>query len=394
DLRFDREAREEALAAALAHGFSIRPVARPTEPGEPASVRLPSGHVELAVALAPSEVAREPAARVRYAAELASNITAIGAVILLFSVAAAALIGRAFGTALASDLVLASQRVASLGTEAASHAADPTAERSRFAVVAELDDSVARLASRFSEFAAAQRRALRARAAAQRVKQLLFASVSHDLKNPLNAILGFAELVREEPLSSAQLESLEMVVSRGRELLRLIETILDAARVEAGQLKLAKERTSASVLVNLALEIARELVAERGSDVLVELPRDLPALSVDRTRGPLALAALIAHAMASARASSGGAVRIRGSGGKDGGGPRIWIEHADGHGQPALLASQLTGRSPSARDRGLVLRLSLARAVIELHGGRVEVGRGQRRESVVTCYWPAASGDS
>src|SRR5262249_56857985 len=101
-----------------------------------------------------------------------------------------------------------------------------------------LERAIELLAERFRVFARAQERAILAREAGTRTRGLFFASVSHDLKSPLNAILGFAELVRQDTLTPGQAESLEVIDRRGRELLALIETILDAARVEAGQLAL------------------------------------------------------------------------------------------------------------------------------------------------------------
>jgi signal transduction histidine kinase len=247
------------------------------------------------------------------------------------------------------------------------------------------------LTARFHEFAAAQQRALAAKASAQRVKQLLFASVSHDLKSPLNAILGFSELLRDEELTEGQRESLEMVSSRGRELLAMIETILDAARVEAGQLKLAPESLSARELIDRGLATAFDLVGGRAVEVTIELAHDMPPLLADPVRGAGALAVLFAHAMTEAAMAKGGVVRVRATLSSDASRlPRIHIEHASPRTRPSLLEEQLSGRSPTQYARGTALRLSLARAIVELHGGRVDVGRGARGEAVLSCFWPAA----
>jgi signal transduction histidine kinase len=270
----------------------------------------------------------------------------------------------------------------------------------RFHAVAQLGGSVEGLAERFRVFAAAQQRALRAKASAQRVKQLLFASVSHDLKSPLNAILGFAELVRDEPLSVAQAERLTMVSGRGRELFALIETILEAARVEAGQLKLEPRDLPAVELVRAALDKARDLHGGSVTEVVLELAPDMPPLRADPRRGPAALAVLIAHAMASASSAPGRAIRVSGTrpvaiaGDPAGAAARLYIEHVATGSRPSLLEMQLSGRSSSASERGMVLRLSLARAIIELHGGRVDVSRGPHGAAVVSCLWPAGGGEA
>ena len=122
----------------------------------------------------------------------------------------------------------------------------------RFRMVARLGQAIEQLAGRFHVFAKAQERSIHARQAAARMRGLFFASVSHDLKSPLNAILGFTELVRRTELSPGQLESLDLIDRRGRELLALIETILDAARVEAGQLSLLLEAAEVTALLEEA----------------------------------------------------------------------------------------------------------------------------------------------
>jgi signal transduction histidine kinase len=227
------------------------------------------------------------------------------------------------------------------------------------------------------------------------MKQLLFASVSHDLKSPLNAVLGFAELVRSEDLSQAQLESIDMVSSRGRELLALIETILDAARVDAGQMQLLRQPSDAESLIRGAVDKAFDLHAGSPSEVLVEVAPAMPVLDVDPNHAARAVAVLIAHAMSSAGPQAGRVIQVRGSVpasrlSEGSGMARIHIEYAAADSRPSLLEAQLAGKVPSSTGRGMVLRLSLARSIIELHGGRVEVGRGTHGAATVTCWLPTA----
>ena len=98
------------------------------------------------------------------------------------------------------------------------------------------------------------------------MRGLFLASMSHDLKAPLNAILGFAGLVSRGPLTDGQRESVAIIEQRGLELLYLIDTILDAARVEAGELTVSPERTRVGDVVMPAVLDARELTVghERG----------------------------------------------------------------------------------------------------------------------------------
>jgi signal transduction histidine kinase len=221
-------------------------------------------------------------ALVRFDAELSSQAVGVGALVTLLAAVVAALLGGWLGRVLAGDLALATAQVSSLGTEQALRGRALVAGTARFGAVAAVGHAVEDLAERFREFARAHERAIDARESAQRMKELLFASVSHDLKSPLNAVLGFAELVGEEPLTDGQSESLEIVVSRGRELLALIETILDAARVEAGQLELGIEPTDVGKLVRLAVAKSRDLATDTRASLSTELEPDLPRLAVDQ----------------------------------------------------------------------------------------------------------------
>jgi len=382
--------REDAVAAAAAQGFFIQKHRQTLPEQGKARERLGSGQVRAAVPL------EEGHATVRYAAELPGDVVTINVWLALLAVLVAAITGGLFGRLLATDLALATQQVSSLGTDMARRGVAKVAGPARFAVVADLGRSVEALAERFRTFAAAQERALEARASAQRMKQLLFASVSHDLKSPLNAILGFAELVRDEPLTQAQLESLDMVAGRGRELMALIETILDAARVEAGQLSLLPRAMKPDHLVRDAVLTARDLHGPKAVDVTIEIGGDLPRVEIDPTYGARAVAVLVAHAMDTASTVHSRRVRVRGSQPsevRDDEGPpmvRLHIEYVAASNTPSLLEAQLRGKLHKQTGRGKVLRLSLARSIIELHRGRVEVGRGPHGAAVVTCWLPVA----
>src|SRR5690606_21687672 len=183
-------------------------------------------------------------AEVRFHGSTVSFLSWQFLVVALIATGLAGFLGTALGATLARDLQGATRNVRELGTDAVLSGSTRILRSARFRVVAELGRAIDRLALRFRVFATAQERAIEARKAAARMRGLFFASVSHDLKAPLNAILGFTELARRmENVTPGQAESLDLIERRGRELLALIETILDAARVEAGQLTLVLDST-------------------------------------------------------------------------------------------------------------------------------------------------------
>lgn len=181
--------------------------------------------------------------------------------------------------------------------------------------------------------------------------------------------------MRDEATNQAQRDSLELILQGGNELLALIETILDAARVEAGQLILEYSEESVSDMLELALEKARQLSSHARAEVHLELAPDLPKLVVDKLRFPQALASFIAHARRTAERDQ----------------LRILVDVEARDERPSLQRRKLTFfiEVPSARfsareleallspethpgqHRGMALALRLAKSIIELHGGSV-----------------------
>jgi len=386
--RADERQREETARALARSAFEVGPGVVPgvglegaidraaqlgfvanVTPGSPASYALERDEDGVVDLVTPLDTG---SAEVRFSGSTISVLSLESLLISLLAVGVVALLGVLLGRALGVDLSNATRGVRLLGTEAVISGGTRVVRPARFRVVAELGQAIERLADRFRVFARAQERAIEARAAITRMRGLFFASVSHDLKSPLNAILGFTELVRElEPVGAGQIESLDLIERRGRELLALIETILDAARVEAGQLTLIRDRVKISDLLGQAIEKGRDLGGDRPVEVIGEISKGIPELEVDRLQIGRALATLIGHAM---RSAERGVVRVKAS---PGSARRLHI--AIDLPSRRFSARQLEAmldptRKPGASvHRGLALGMSLARSVVELHGGRVRV---------------------
>lgn len=373
--------RADAIAAAAELGFLALVEESETAPS--------SFRREADGQLALTEPLDEGHATVRFSADLDPTLATGVASLAALGVLVALALGGIFGRWLAADLVLATQGVRLLGTESVMRGPARIARPARFEVVSRLGQAIEGLAERFRIFAAAQERALDARDAAQRMRGLLFASVSHDLKSPLNSILGFAELVGQEPLTRAQRESLDLILKRGRELLALIETILDAARVEAGQLTLAPKPVDVASLVTESIRKARELAAEAGGEITVEIADDLPAVPVDVAYITRAVGTIVAHALRTAAADpTSHIVRVRATLPAEAGELIcIDVEYGSRDVPPEELEA-LFARQVTSRGRGLTLGLSLARSVVELHGGTITIDGAPDRRAVCHTYLP------
>jgi PAS domain S-box-containing protein len=131
-------------------------------------------------------------------------------------------------------------------------------------------------------------------------KSQFLANVSHDVRTPLNAILGYTSLLLRGvsgPMASAQRESLTRVDANARHLLALMNEILDIARIEAGKMPV---RVSSIKLRELIDEIVNEvepLIATSKLSVTVNVPRGLPVIRSDRQKLKQVILNLLTNAL-------------------------------------------------------------------------------------------------
>jgi signal transduction histidine kinase len=376
---------DDAIAAAERLGFS--PVYAP-EFQQYRRIRTPDGNIDL---IAPLD---EGSVRVRVEP---TNFWGIGPIAWFIAAAAAILaaaVGSLLGSTLTRDLLAATRGVRVLDTRLILQGGARVVGPTHFRVVSDLGIAIEELAARFRLFAQAQERAITLREAATRMRGLFFASVSHDLKTPLNSILGFAAVIRQtEELSDEQEESLAVIERSGRELLALIEMILDAARVEARQLKLLREAVTVGDLMHDIIEKGRYLAGDNPLEVVGDIADGIGVLEVDRVRVASALGTFLGHA---GRSTPGALIRLHIA--------KIGVDRvgfAIEMPQPKLPADlslanrssqpTLSGVALPAVHRGLALGMGLARSVIELHGGTLLVqDRGPKGQRFVAVL-PARS---
>ena len=124
--------------------------------------------------------------------------------------------------------------------------------------------------------------------AANTAKSEFLSSMSHELRTPLNAILGFAQLMqrdKKEPLSERNRSRIAQILRGGEHLLRLIDDILDLARVEAGGLTVSIEPVDPREVLREVMNTLGPAASDAGIRLdLEEASADVPAIAVDRTR--------------------------------------------------------------------------------------------------------------
>ena len=116
---------------------------------------------------------------------------------------------------------------------------------------------------------------------AYQAKREFLSRVSHELRTPLNAVIGFSDLMRSdphEPLTSTQMGRLDRVVDGGQYLLRLVNDLLDVARLEVGEMSIALSSVRLAPVLRNAVELLETARVARG--VTMEMDEPPPQLFV------------------------------------------------------------------------------------------------------------------
>jgi signal transduction histidine kinase len=225
--------------------------------------------------------------------------------------------------------------------------------------------------------------------------------VSHDLKNPLNAILGHTELLEQGikgPLTDEQKTTLVRIRKSVDALLSLINDILDLSRAEGGQLKITPGETRILPVIREIVDEHSASAAAAGQRLDLQLPSDLPPLTTDRRRVQQILGNLLSNAIKYTPA--GGQIKVRAEirtrDGATGGQRWAAIEVIDtGPGIPSDQVDRIFdefSRLKIHEDKpGAGLGLAIARRVSRLLGGDLTVTSVDGRGSAFTLWLPLES---
>ena len=150
--------------------------------------------------------------------------------------------------------------------------------------------------------------------AAQRTylaKREFLSRVSHELRTPLNAVIGFSDLIRtdkQEPLSATQKGRLDRVVDGGQYLLRLVNDLLDVARLEVGEMSIALTSVRLASVLRNAVDLLETARAARGITIAMDEPPASLFVVADAMRLKQVLVNIVSNAIKYNRA--GGTVFV------------------------------------------------------------------------------------
>ncbi len=135
---------------------------------------------------------------------------------------------------------------------------------------------------------------------ANELKSQFLATMSHELRTPLNSVIGYTELVTSGlygPLTDKQHDRLDKVGRNGRRLLALINDVLDLSKIEAGHMKLSRERVIVYDSLNVVFDARRPEAVAKGLQLINACPPDLPPITADPIRFEQILNNLISNAI-------------------------------------------------------------------------------------------------
>ncbi|MBI4741225.1 MAG: PAS domain S-box protein [Betaproteobacteria bacterium] len=222
--------------------------------------------------------------------------------------------------------------------------------------------------------------------AANRAKSDFLASMSHELRTPLNAVIGFSQMLGmgvPAPLAEAQKEAVGHILSSGRHLLKLVNEVLDLARIEAGRLDLVIAAVPLAPLVEEVIALSQPAAAERGVVIRHSCGAGL-AVAADRFRVRQILTNLLSNAVKYNRPDGAVAIICRASENV----VRITVADtgmgiAEARRPEVFLPFRRLGAELTAVE-GAGIGLVICKQLAEALGGRIGY---ESQAGVGSCFW-------
>ena len=227
-----------------------------------------------------------------------------------------------------------------------------------------------------------------------RLKDDFMSSVTHELRTPLTSIRALAELIRDDddmPMAQRQ-HFMVIIVSETERLTRLVNQVLDMAKIESGNAEWHNSEVDLRALLSRAVETTAEMFRERQCEVLLHMPSQVRLLPADPDRLMQVVLNLLSNA-AKFVPVPGGRVTVNLA--SDVSGLTVQVQD-NGHGVPAdqqglIFERFRQGGDGISRPQGTGLGLPISRQIVEHFGGRLWLQSGSGQGACFSFHlpWPA-----
>lgn len=253
-----------------------------------------------------------------------------------------------------------------------------------------LGDAVLRHRTRMAEHSARIESEL-----ASRVKSEFIANMSHELRTPLNTIIGFSKILVEHDKRSIPpteiVEYAQLINDSAGHLLSVINDILDISKIQSGKFSIDSRETNVDEIIQYCVASYRKLADDAGVEIDNSLTSSIPPVRGDPSKLKQAFSNLISNAIKFT--PHGGKVTIRAVATTDGG---LVVEIMDtgvGMSEEELnIALTPFGQVDGSKTRwreGAGLGLPIARSLIDLHGGRIDIKSTKGQGTTVSVMLPS-----
>lgn len=212
-----------------------------------------------------------------------------------------------------------------------------------------------------------------------KLKSDFIAVVSHELKTPVSAMMGFSTLIEDGiagEVNDTQVEYLQKIQSQGQRLIRLINDLLDFSKLEAGQMNIYYQLVDIYEIIIEIVEILRPLVDEKNMQIIYNVPEDIDPINVDSDKLKQILINLIGNAIKFTPENTG-IIEINVS--KISNNQVLFYVKDNGIGIPEKNLEKLFERfyqvdnSSTRKYGGTGLGLAIVKKLVEIHKGRIWV---------------------
>lgn len=237
----------------------------------------------------------------------------------------------------------------------------------------------------------------------QKVNQLkseFLARVSHELRTPMNSINGYSELLLRNTygaVNEKQSDRLERILRNGRNLLALIDDLLDISKIDAGKMDMRIQPVNLFDELNATIYTLEAQATERGLYMRVEASDDLPGVRADSMRLKQVLTNLLGNAI---KFTKEGGITVRARVEEDYGRPMILTSVIDTgigirHEDQQIIFDEFRQADGSVTREygGTGLGLAISKKLVELMGGRIWVESEPTQGSTFTFTLPLAVAD-